>query len=31
LTEHYQEIFALTRLSEAIHIYPTRRRMAAAG
>lgn len=22
LTDHYQEIFALTRLSEAIHIYP---------
>ena len=22
LTEHYQDIFAVTRLSEAIHIYP---------
>lgn len=32
LTAHYQEIFALTRLSEAIHIYPDEASaLAAAG
>jgi anti-sigma B factor antagonist len=32
LTEHYQEIFALTRLDEAISIYPNEQEaLAAAG
>ena len=32
LTEHYQEIFALTRLDEAIAIYPSEQEaLAAAG